>query len=731
MSRFPKAFLLLICAAALGSGPGGARAASFLDTYGFEDDVDLVVAPDGEFMIMCEENEDGSEARIRVIDLDPATGNVLGNFAIEAMGFEHGVDPIILPELEAGVGHPVFVPMETADGMTAGLYVLLLDASGGVIEGRIIHTGVLGFRPDVDGVWTHYNLPAIVFFPMESKDRSIRGVMAIDADPRPGVGTGDFGGCTLLANSAIPACGAPIQTSWLPGLVDAVDPVAYEKIGCCSRLALPVESGDGAAADLLLIDFDPTFEPPLFETHTSVRQRNSAGIRPTDFPGFERDVDLRLFQNQCGFAAPTLLVPVEGSPGLSDVYLLDQDGTALWTFSHDSGQPAGTILGFESGVDLVPMCNLGGDPSRVFIPVENSSGADADVWIARLSDGHALAHAEDPALNPGLTIAGFEIGVDLALWLEDAMVVPTEGPATAPGLIVLGRDGTAVDRAFGGVILGFRRSVDLIVDAQATPRILYVPVAKEDGSDSNLLIGNNPPHLGGYTVETQNPGEVMADFEWDVDAGLVNKFDPGGAFLYLPEEPVTGAGRLRIQEVPTGARLAVATKAAPGLPSSLYFIGTNPLGTILTKTSDLFGLETGLDMANGRGQISQDWQPNATPTSGQDGDSDPTLAWLGEVPSAVPPAGGALQLRIRHANPSGVPVGIEYALPAGGRWSVEILDAAGRSIRTLTAGVEIAGPHGISWDGRDHAGRPVASGLYFVALHGDAGTGRSKLIVLQ
>jgi hypothetical protein len=64
-------------------------------------------------------------------------------------------------------------------------------------------------------------------------------------------------------------------------------------------------------------------------------------------------------------------------------------------------------------------------------------------------------------------------------------------------------------------------------------------------------------------------------------------------------------------------------------------------------------------------------------------------------------------------NPSTV---IRYELASPARVELQIYDLAGRLVRTLQAGDETAGRHELSWQGRDEAGRPVATGVYLYRL---------------
>jgi agmatine/peptidylarginine deiminase len=59
---------------------------------------------------------------------------------------------------------------------------------------------------------------------------------------------------------------------------------------------------------------------------------------------------------------------------------------------------------------------------------------------------------------------------------------------------------------------------------------------------------------------------------------------------------------------------------------------------------------------------------------------------------------------------------------------LEVIDVAGRRVRTLAAGALPGGPHVFEWDGRDDAGRSVAAGVYYFRLRA-AGLAYSRPVV--
>ena len=59
-----------------------------------------------------------------------------------------------------------------------------------------------------------------------------------------------------------------------------------------------------------------------------------------------------------------------------------------------------------------------------------------------------------------------------------------------------------------------------------------------------------------------------------------------------------------------------------------------------------------------------------------------------------------------------------------------VYDVKGRKVRTLAEGIP-AGEYAISWNGRDDAGKPAASGVYIVRLRGHTGGAARRLVLLR
>jgi hypothetical protein len=94
------------------------------------------------------------------------------------------------------------------------------------------------------------------------------------------------------------------------------------------------------------------------------------------------------------------------------------------------------------------------------------------------------------------------------------------------------------------------------------------------------------------------------------------------------------------------------------------------------------------------------------------------------------PAG--FELRQNVPNPFGPSTTISFQVPdGGGDVTLRIYDASGRLVRTLVDGHEPSGARGVSWDGRDDQGRPLASGIYFYRLTAPTFSESRKMFLLK
>jgi len=72
-----------------------------------------------------------------------------------------------------------------------------------------------------------------------------------------------------------------------------------------------------------------------------------------------------------------------------------------------------------------------------------------------------------------------------------------------------------------------------------------------------------------------------------------------------------------------------------------------------------------------------------------------------------------------------------FSLTAPGQVLLQVLDVRGRLVRSLADGAFPAGDHTVTWDGRDDAGRPAASGTYLLLLEAPGVTRTSRITLLR
>lgn len=91
----------------------------------------------------------------------------------------------------------------------------------------------------------------------------------------------------------------------------------------------------------------------------------------------------------------------------------------------------------------------------------------------------------------------------------------------------------------------------------------------------------------------------------------------------------------------------------------------------------------------------------------------------------------AFALLPNYPNPFNPETQLRFTLPAPGRVTLEIYDGLGQRVRTLIAEQRPAGFYTVAWDGRDQAGRAVASGAYLAHLRSGEYRAVRKMLLLR
>jgi hypothetical protein len=110
-------------------------------------------------------------------------------------------------------------------------------------------------------------------------------------------------------------------------------------------------------------------------------------------------------------------------------------------------------------------------------------------------------------------------------------------------------------------------------------------------------------------------------------------------------------------------------------------------------------------------------------------------AEISEPVTAVTDVGGArpsdFALGRAYPNPFNSDVVVPFRLDAAGRAELVVYDVLGQPVATLASTWFDAGSHRVTWDGRNAAGRTVASGVYVVRLRADSGQAVTRLLLLR
>lgn len=110
---------------------------------------------------------------------------------------------------------------------------------------------------------------------------------------------------------------------------------------------------------------------------------------------------------------------------------------------------------------------------------------------------------------------------------------------------------------------------------------------------------------------------------------------------------------------------------------------------------------------------------------------DALVQTLQASPTNVPEQPAAAALRQNYPNPFNPSTNIRFEMKQEGVVSLRVMDARGKLVRELLHGTVTPGEHVATWNGRDAAGQPVASGVYFYRLETEAGTQTRKMVLTK
>lgn len=137
--------------------------------------------------------------------------------------------------------------------------------------------------------------------------------------------------------------------------------------------------------------------------------------------------------------------------------------------------------------------------------------------------------------------------------------------------------------------------------------------------------------------------------------------------------------------------------------------------------------------------LDEDFELKCTVTSSQDlEDYDTHYVYYGGLAKPTTGLPRQFALQQNYPNPFNPTTEIRYQLPQASWVVLSVFNVAGQRIRSLAEGHQEAGYHVLSWDGKDDAGKEVASGMYLYRIEarpegqeGEVYTGLRKMILLR
>ena len=101
------------------------------------------------------------------------------------------------------------------------------------------------------------------------------------------------------------------------------------------------------------------------------------------------------------------------------------------------------------------------------------------------------------------------------------------------------------------------------------------------------------------------------------------------------------------------------------------------------------------------------------------------------VPDDQPAQRPVVSLLQNRPNPFNPLTAIKFSLPRAEQVRLSVYAVDGRRVATLLDEALTAGPHEVSWNGKDHGGQQVASGTYFYRLEAGKFVQTRRMVLLK
>lgn len=231
----------------------------------------------------------------------------------------------------------------------------------------------------------------------------------------------------------------------------------------------------------------------------------------------------------------------------------------------------------------------------------------------------------------------------------------------------------------------------------------------------------------------------------------------GPGVTVQPVDPTTGTTPVTLyfsNVTAPGLTTLVTGPAGPAVPGS-FLLGNSLYYNISTTATTTGFIDVCITYNEGALTVPESalrllhWDTNLNPdawvdiTSGLDTNANVVCGLTNHLSPFVLGAGSVtgvegrgmpkkLALGQNVPNPFNPITSISYDVPAGGAHvTIRVHDVAGRLVRTLVDDRRPTGTHDVTWDGRNTAGAPVSSGVYFYRMVAGSFTEARRMVLLK